>query len=455
MVEPERIRYLNESPPRDRDYVLYWMQASQRTKFNHALEFAISKANELDKNLIVFFALTPDFPQANLRHYDFMLKGLAQVADELKKRKIKFIIQLTDPAKGAARLAKNASLAITDMGYLNIQRLWRQKAASKIDCPLIQVESDVVVPVEIVSNKREYAARTIRPKINKNLEKYLKPLQETEPKKDSTKMPFDTLDLSQIDKILDKLNIDKTVKPTNFTPGTKAAQNLLKEFINKKLKSYDKDRNDPSLDGQSDMSPYLHFGQISPIEIALQVKQAKQKADDVYLEELIVRRELSMNFTHFTENYDKYPCLPPWSKTTLQKHKNDDRPQIYTYKQLENAQTYDQYWNAAQKQMVITGKMHGYMRMYWGKKIIEWTNTPETAFRFMLELNNKYELDGRDPNSFAGIAWCFGNHDRPWKERPIFGQTRYMNQAGLKRKFDMEKYLSNISVLKENHENNS
>ena len=448
MFEPERIHYLNRNSACHRDYVLYWMGASQRTICNHALEYAVYQANLLNKPIVVYFGLTPDFPEANLRHYDFMLKGLAEVGAKLKRRDIKFIIQLTSPEIGATKLAKNACMVITDMGYLAIQRKWRKYTAQKIDCPLIQVESDVIIPVGIVSNKREYAARTIRPKILKHLDRFMKPLISIDPKKDSTSLTFDGLDLTDINNIINKLKIDKAVKPSEyFLPGQMQAQKLLDEFVSDKLINYDTDRNNPSIDGLSDMSPYLHFGQISPLDIAMKVKQHQSESADAYLEELIIRRELSMNFTHFTDNYDKYSCLPGWAKATLQSHKKDKRQYVYTLEQLENAKTHDDCWNAAQKQMRLTGKMHGYMRMYWGKKIIEWTNAPQTAFKFMLYLNNKYELDGRDPNGFCGVAWCFGNHDRPWIPRSIFGTIRYMNEKGLQRKFDTAKYIEKIYTL--------
>ena len=448
MFEPERIHYLNRNPICQGSYILYWMYNSQRTICNHALEYAIFQANLLNKPMIVYFGLTPDFPQANLRHYNFMLKGLAEVGAELKKRGIKFVLQLISPETGAVKLAENACMIITDTGYLAIQRKWRKDAAQKINCPLIQVESDVIIPVGTVSSKREYAARTIRPKILNHLDRFMKPLNCIDPKKDSTRLAFDSLDLNDIDKIINKLKIDKTVNPSEyFAPGQMQAQKLLDEFVTDKLKNYDTDRNDPSIDGLSNMSPYLHFGQISPLDIAMKVKQHQSKSAEAYLEELIIRRELSMNFTHYTDDYDKYSCLPGWAKATLQSHKKDKRPYVYTLEQLENAKTHDDCWNAAQKQMLITGKMHGYMRMYWGKKIIEWTNAPQTTFKFMLYLNNKYELDGRDPNGFCGVAWCFGNHDRPWAPRSIFGTIRYMNEKGLQRKFDTAKYIEKIYTL--------
>lgn len=448
MISPDRIRYLNDAPVKGRDFVLYWMQASQRTRYNHALEYAIAKANELKKPLIVYFGLTDKYPEANVRHITFLLEGLREVKAKLKDRGIRFVIQLTSPEVGVIKFSKAACMVITDMGYLQIQRQWRKTVAEKIDCSMVQVESDVVVPIGAVSDKREYAARTIRPKIHKQLEKFLKPVRHLSTKVDSTKMKFDEIDISDITKLLAKIDIDKTVLPTKFYKGGMSqAKKLLKDFIKNKLDRYDVDRNDPSLNGLSNMSGYLHFGQVSPLYIAIEVLKTKSAGSEAYLEELIVRRELSMNFVYYTDGYDKYSCLPGWAKTALEKSKKDKREYVYTLEQFENTQTHDEIWNAAQREMVITGKMHGYMRMYWGKKIIEWTKKPEDAFKYALYLNNKYELDGRDANGYAGVAWCFGNHDRPWAGRKIFGIVRYMNDKGLKRKFDTEAYIQKVNSL--------
>jgi deoxyribodipyrimidine photo-lyase len=198
------------------------------------------------------------------------------------------------------------------------------------------------------------------------------------------------------------------------------------------------------------MSPYLHFGQISPLYVALKVSKTSSAGKDSYLEELIVRRELSHNFVFYNNSYDKFACLEPWAMRTLNFHCRDKREYVYTFEQFEKAQTHDPYWNAAQKDMVITGKMHGYMRMYWGKKILEWSRNPQAGFKIALQLNNKYELDGRGPNAFAGVAWCFGKHDRAWGERSVFGKIRYMNAAGLKRKFDADAYVKKIEALEKN-----
>jgi deoxyribodipyrimidine photo-lyase len=301
------------------------------------------------------------------------------------------------------------------------------------------------VPVEEASSKDEYSAGTFRPRITSKLTTYLVPLKKRQLKLDSLDLKFDCFAIDDVGKAADILKIDKSVKPSPFFHGgTAEAKKHLRSFIAKKLQRYDDDSNDPSIDGLSNMSPYLHFGQISPLHIAMEAATHGGNGLESYLEELIVRRELSINFVYYNRKYDSYECLPPWAKRTLEFHKKDKREYLYSLEQFEAATTHDRYWNAAQMEMAITGKMHGYMRMYWGKKIIEWSKTPQAAYKTMLYLNDKYELDGRDPNGFANVAWCFGLHDRAWSERPIFGKTRYMNAAGLERKFDMDAYIKKI-----------
>ena len=448
MIQKERVKVLNREEIKRGRYVLYWMQASQRTEYNHALEYAILKANELNKPLVVYFSITDDYPEANERHYYFMLEGLKEVQSLLEERSIKMVIWHRSPELGVVELSNDASLVIVDRGYLKIQKKWRSYVAEYIDCPLIQVESDVVVPVEAASPKEEYSAATFRPKIKKKLDYYLVPLKENYLKVDSLHLDFDSFDIEDVEKAISSLKIDRSVKKVkDFHGGTREAKKRLEMFLKSKLDQYHELRNDPTLEYLSNMSPYLHFGQISPLYIALKVLETDSPGKDAYLEELIVRRELSMNFIFYNQNYDSFDGLPEWAKKTLREHKKDPREYIYTLEELENAKTHDPYWNAAQEEMRIKGKMHGYMRMYWGKKIIEWSKTPEEAFKIALYLNNKYELDGRDPNGFTGVAWCFGKHDRPWKERQIFGKIRYMNAKGLKRKFDADGYVEKIKNM--------
>jgi deoxyribodipyrimidine photo-lyase len=450
MIQAQRIHLRNRESLKDRQYVLYWMQASQRANYNHALEYAIDKANQLRKPLLAIFGITENLPSANLRHYYFMLEGLKETKAELAARGIQLVIVRESPEKIAVELAKRACLVAADSGYLQIQRQWRHYAAEHINCPMVEVETDVIVPVEEASSKDEFSAGTFRPRITSKLSAYLVPLKKRRLKIDSLGLKFKSFDIGDVDKAISELKIDKSVKPSPvFHGGISEAKKHLRTFISKKLQRYDKDKNDPSLDGLSNMSPYLHFGEISPMYIAIEVSRAAGKGASAYLEELIVRRELSINFVHYNRKYDSYESLPAWAKRTLAFHSRDKRQPRYCLEKLEAGKTDEPYWNAAQMEMVITGKMHGYMRMYWGKKIIEWSKTPHEAFKAMLYLNDKYELDGRDPNGFANVAWCFGLHDRPWQERKIFGKIRYMNAAGLERKFDIDAYVERIEKLKQ------
>jgi len=450
MISKERVKNLNSFEIKNRKYVLYWMQSSQRTEYNLALTYAILKANKLNKSIIAFFGITPTYPEANLRHYQFMLDGLKEVIDSLKEMGIKTIVLKKSPEKGVVELAKDSCLIIVDKGYLKTIKKWYKFAAEKVDCPLIQVEDNVVVPVEEASEKEEYSAATIRPKIMKKRQNYLTKLSKINPVRSSFNLEFASLDLKDDKEITSDLNMDKSVKKVRyFKGGSSEGIKRLENFIKNKIEDYPEKKNDPTVDCLSTLSPYLHFGQISPIYIAQKVIEARvsEAVKEVYLEELIVRRELAINYVNFNQNYASFSGLPEWAKRTLLSHKKDPREYLYNLEELENAKTHDPYWNAAQNEMRITGKMHGYMRMYWGKKLIEWTDNPETAFRMALYLNDKYELDGRDPNGYAGIAWCFGKHDRPWKERPIFGIVRYMNSNGLRRKFDADKYVQKINDL--------
>jgi len=426
------------------------MQASQRTEYNHALEFAIDKANELKQPLLVFFGLTDNFPEANLRHYYFMLEGLKEVAQSLAKRDIKFILRKKSPELGIQKLTQDASMVIVDKGYLRVERSWRQIVAENINCPLIEVESNIVVPVEEASNKEEYAAYTIRKKIHRQLEKYLVPLETRSVDISSLDFDLETLDINEIDRIIENLDIDDSVgRVEGFQGGTSQAIKHFEDFMENKLDKYGQLRNDPTLDYTSNLSPYLHFGQISPLYLALEVDEIISPGKEDFLEELIVRRELSINFVYYNQKYDASlkDTLSGWAYQTLDEHKDDLREDIYTREEFEQGLTHDIYWNAAQLEMVLTGKMQGYMRMYWGKKILEWTQSPEEAYQIALYLNNKYSLDGREPNAFAGVAWCFGKHDRAWTEREIFGKVRYMNANGLKRKFKIDKYVDKIDQL--------
>jgi deoxyribodipyrimidine photo-lyase len=451
-IHQSRVQILNDRDLCHGAFVLYWMQQSQRAEYNHALEYAVQQANKIDQGVLVVFGLMDDYPEANLRHYTFMLEGLQETRAALGKRGIKMVVQKGNPADVALSAAKKASLIVCDRGYLRHQIQWRKKVAQKAGCRVVQIESDVVVPLEVVSGKAEYAARTIRPKIHKHLNDYLVEFKPTKIKKSSLQLRISGIDLSNIDAVLKKMSLDRTVLPVSgfFKGGTTRARKMFAEFLRRRFKNYAENSNQPQTDDVSHMSKYLHFGQISPLYLALQVQDTDKRlkeAREAFIEELVVRRELAMNFVYYTPEYDSYRCLPNWAKKTLSDHKKDNREQTYTRRQLENARTHDEYWNAAMREMKSTGFMHNYMRMYWGKKILEWSQAPEQAFKTTLAINNKYFLDGRDANSYTGVAWIFGVHDRAWSERPIFGKIRYMAATGLERKCDIAAYVKKVDAL--------
>lgn len=449
-----RIKKLNPLGKYPGKFVLYWMQASQRAEDNYALDFAITSANKSDLPLVVVFGLSPDYPEANLRHYRFMLEGLQDVEKGLHSKGIKFVLRLGESVNVALDLARDAAVVVCDRGYTRHQKAWRREVADAAHCAVYEVETDVVVPVEVASQKAEYAARTIRPKIMRELGLFMNLYQPQPVKYPSIDLDIAGEGLKDIDALINKLDIDRTVSPVSsfFRGGTVEAKKRFKSFVDHSLQQYIKNRNQPQTDFTSTMSPYLHFGQISPLFIALEIEQAETGSEDdrnSYLEELIVRRELAINFVNFTPDYDNYSNLPQWVQITLAEHANDHREFIYSREQLEAARTHDPYWNAAMLEMLHTGYMHNYMRMYWGKKIIEWSESPQEAYKTLLYLNNKYFLDGRDPNSYAGVAWVFGKHDRAWFERSIFGKVRYMAASGLERKCDIKGYVSKVNQLVE------
>lgn len=451
-ISPERIRQLKTVHSSDtrRGFVMYWMQSAQRVEENPALEFAIQRANSLALPLVVCFVLTPDYPEANLRHYTFMIEGLFETLEELKKIGAQPLLRLGHPPREAAKLAKNAAEVVLDMGYLRHLRQWYLEFQSTVDAVIWQVEGEAVVPVELASTKAEYAARTIRPRIKKHLPEFLYRLHASKVQNiDRVIASDDSYLTSDVREFLRDLSIDQSVKPVgeHFRGGESSAKQLYKKFLDNWLSSYDIQRNQPQTDYTSTMSPYLHYGMISPVYLACEMLSRFESNDpnvESYLEELIIRRGLSQNFCLFDKSYDSFGCLPGWAQKTLGEHAQDNRPDLLAPKQLEAAESHDPYWNACQVEMVETGYMHNYMRMYWGKKILEWSATPQQAYETTLYLNNKYFLDGRDPVSFASVAWIYGVHDRAWQEREIYGKVRTMTAGGLERKNDPKAYVAKI-----------
>ena len=432
--------------------VVYWMQRAQRGVDNPALDVAIAAANELQRPVAVFFGLLPKYPNANLRHYAFLVEGLEETKRKIERRGAAFVLR-SYPDHDLLRFCAEVKpcLVVGDENPMREPERWRLSAARDLSGPFWTVDADVVVPSKLFP-KEEYAARTIRPKLQKLLPVFLH-------RPDNLKARYRWTERSQPGGrkiapalLLDKLPLDRNTAPVNqFKGGTAEGMRLLRRFINKRLANYETARNQPQIAGTSELSAYLHFGHLGPLTIALAVldADAPETAKTAFLEELIVRRELAINYVARNPQYDRLAGSPEWGRKTLAEHAADPRPYYYSEAQLEAAETHDPLWNAAQLEMVVTGRMHGYLRMYWAKKILEWTEAPEDAFEIAVRLNDRYELDGRDPNGYAGIAWAIGGkHDRPWgPQRPVFGLIRYMSSEGCARKFDVRAYIERVNKL--------
>lgn len=423
----------------------------KRTSYNHALIWAIRKANELKLPLVVYEGLKYYYPWASDRIHTFILEGVEEKRKEFERLGIRYIFYLqnyeSSQKNTVAALAKDAALIVTDDFPCFIIPGHNRRVAERAEIPVHAVDSNGIIPMSKF-DKEEYAAYTIRPKINRLLGNYLKPFTEDSVEKGSVALEVDSPETpvtsAAIGNLVSECDIDHSVKPSNiYHGGTANGRKRLKKFVEEILPDYDNARNKPDRDGSSRLSAYLHFGYLSPLEIALAVQDsdAPQGSKEAYLEELIVRRELSFNMTRHNENYDSLDALPPWVHKTMREHMDDERKYIYSLEQLEAGETHDELWNACQREMVVTGEMHNYVRMLWGKNVIAWSRSYEEAFETLVHLNNKYCVDGRDPNSYAGILWCFGKHDRPWMERPVFGTIRYMTSGSTGRKFDSKKYI--------------
>lgn len=456
MIEPERIRSLNlGQSAKPAAYVLYWMQAAQRTEDNHALWYAGNEADRLGLPLLVLFVLG-DFPDADPRHFQWMLIGLKETAARLHDAGIAFSIQRGDPAVVVAKASTKAALVVCDASPHRWARSARVRLTAVVTVPVVEVDGESLVPVRIASTKQEWAARTIRPKISAALSVYLAvprlPLPSPRKSAKGLDVPSEDLLLNANDNpgtetprqnrpLAPTSPVEPAVKKGLPLSGSTVAKTRLGEFLGKGLESYDKDRNDPNLTGTSGLSPYLHFGQLSALEVAREARAQGGPGLAAFLEQLTVRRELCRNYCYFRpDDYDAWSAIPPWAARTLLEHTTDPRDYLYTFPEFETAATHDPYWNAAQNQLLCTGTIHNYMRMYWGKMILAWSSSPQEAFKTALSLNDHLALDGRDPNGWAGVAWCFGLHDRPWPGRAVFGTVRSMSGAGLKRKFDADAY---------------
>ena len=446
--QPRVLVRRNGVPRRPARCVVYWMQRAMRVFENPALDVAIEAGNLLGLPVVIYFGVIPNYPNANLRHYHFLAQGLRDVEEDAAELGVGFIVRRHPDNHLEAFLEEaEAALLIGDENPCREPERWRKVLAQRLRIPYWTVDADVVVPSRVFG-RSFVLLHHFRPHLKRELPQYL-----TEPKKIrplyafKPRKPMPGFDLSQ-DITAGFTKLDRSVKPVDaFTGGTRAALKRLREFIRHDLAAYDTERNHPEKPGTSRLSPYLHFGHIGPLTVAWAVKKAAAEGkasaatEERFLEQVIAWRELAVLFVRHEASYDNWECAADWAHKTLVEHAGDPRTR-YSFAQLERAETGDDLWNAAQRQMVTTGWMHNYMRMYWGKKILEWAPDPATAFDWAVILNDRYELDGRDPNGYAGIAWAIvGKLDRPWFNRPIFGLVRPMTGASISRKFDAQQYI--------------
>ncbi len=444
-----RVRQINVgSASKQTGPVIYLMSQDQRAVDNHALSAAQSYAQTHHRSLLVVFVLYASMGVRLMQQFEWMVKGMKQVEAELRKLKIPLRLEQGSAAEIVPTIATEikASAIFCDHSPLRAATKTRQTIASECSIPVYEVDASSVVPIWVASDKQEYAARTIRPKIHARLDEFLQLPAALHPMSGAQTW-YDNDWETALQSVTAELHDD--YRPI-IQPGTDAARKVLDRFCHERLANYADDRNNPTIEGLSDLSAYLHFGQISVIRAVQTVRAfADHSTDpavvagaDAFIEEIVVRRELARNFCFYNPDYDRLEGAPDWAQTTLDQHRSDRRDYLYSRDQLEQAQTHDDAWNAAQIQMMRTGKMHGYLRMYWAKKILEWSSTPEEAIAHAIYLNDRYELDGHDPNGYVGVLWAIaGVHDRPWTERPIFGKIRYMNFNGLKRKMPIHQYI--------------
>ncbi len=442
------------SPGRNEDNgpVLYWMHRDHRARDNWGLLHAQKAALQRNMPLAVVHCTAPEYLLAAPKHFAFLEAGLKEMRQDLKALDIPLIRLQGAPGEEVARLAKTcrAGIIFTDFDPLRIKRRWMDHVAAHCPCPVVEVDSRNIVPCRKASDKREYMARTFRPKVMRGLMEYL----EAAPAPVRHPHPWPQALAEEASAASGTISDALPSPDRNLPlPGEAAAHLVLKEFISRRLPLYEQ-RNDPNAQAVSGLSPYLHFGMLSAHRAVLAVssenpaKRHSADAVDGFIEQIVVRRELSDNYCLHTPDYDSLDGAPDWAVRSLDRHRADPRDAVYDLGQFERAKTHDPLWNAAQRELLHTGRIHGYMRMYWGKKILEWSASPEDAYTVAVTLNDRHALDGRDSNGYTGIAWAIGGvHDRPWKERPVYGQIRYMNDRGAQRKFDTKTYIKRMAEL--------
>lgn len=431
--------------------VVYWMSRDQRAVDNWALLWAQQEAFERSKRLLVVFCMVTNFPGATLRHYGFMLKGLEELEKNLNTFNIDFTILLGSPEQILADFLRqiDAHVLVCDFDPLAIKQQWKKQLLPKLTLPIFEVDAHNVIPAWITSDKKEYAAYTIRPKINRLVDDFLTDIPAVKIHPPGSGRAFAPINVSLL---MQNVKTQRNGCDSWCQPGEAAARRAVLSAMDSSLRRYASDRNNPCVDGQSGVSPYLHFGQFSAQRLAWMVSgsEISQEMKETFLEELIVRKELADNYCLYEPLYDRFEGFPEWARKTLNEHRSDKRDHCYSLEEFEMGKTHEKLWNACQNDLAWSGKLHGYLRMYWAKKILEWTPDPETALSYAITLNDRYSLDGRDPNGYTGIAWAIGGvHDRAWRERSVFGKIRYMNEAGCRRKFDVDGYIHSVLTMRQ------
>ncbi|MDT8419452.1 MAG: deoxyribodipyrimidine photolyase [Desulfuromonadales bacterium] len=480
---PLRLQTGNQRPVNPQGhYILYWMIAARRCHWNFGLQRATEAARELGVGLLICEPLPCDDPFACERTHHFIIEGMRDNRNHLSGKPVLYW-PWVETCPGESRgllesLAAEACLVVTDhVTTATLPRLLGM-APEKLPMRLEVVDANGLLPLA-VTEKAYTTAYAFRRLLHKALPAFIddRPLADpliklqlppvVPPRAVTERWPAADPDALLAENHLNKLPIDHLVKPAPLCGGSESAESRLEDFLSEDLAAYTEQRNIPDLDRTSHMSAYLHFGQISSHQIfarlaekegwtsrRLALKPSGQRCGwwgmsesaEAFLDELVTWRELGHVFCQHRTDYAEYRGLPDWARTSLNLHRADPRPRLYSKEELESAQTHDLLWNAAQRQLLREGRIHSYLRMLWGKKILEWSTDPETALQTMIELNDRHALDGRDPNSYSGISWCLGRFDRPWgPERPVFGKVRYMSSENTARKTSVKKYLERYS----------
>ena len=458
VVHEHRIHAAGEPSPRSGgEMVLYWMQTTQRAHQNFALDYAVEQANRLGLPVLVYHGLRHDYPWASDRIHTFILETVMDLYRDFEVRRIQYAFYLERTGDdGEARrqagkpsplveLAKRAALVATDFFPTFIVPRQIQALRAKVETPIVAVDSATVVPMKHFD--REYpTAVGFRPRLMASLPNFLRPFEQPEPhSRHQLDIPFHPTcpTPGSIPALVASCDIDHAVPPARaLRGGPAAARRQLEHFVETGLPRYQEDRGDPNDNATSMLSPYLHFGNIAPQEVLLLAREAGPGAQFAkFQDELLTWREISHNFVYHNKRHRTVDSIPAWAREELRLRETDPRPILYSEAQMERAETGDELWNAAQRAYVVDGWMHNSLRMLWGKAVLQWTPNAAEALRVLEHLNNKYSLDGRDPNTYGGILWIFGKFDRPFYRRPIYGTVRYQSLKAAAKKFDVPRYL--------------